>query len=164
MALKDFLSNDDFLALPEEQQVDTLRQNSQEFASAWGRSQEKTLAWLRKETKKPKAETSPVGEVIRQFGSGLGEAATTLAALPFDTAEWVASKAGSEWSTGVDDAIEEFAANAFPEPETAAGRVARGTGEGLGYGLAVAATGGALGTAGAFARVANHTWSKQGCS
>ena len=133
----------EFQALNEEDQISKLRGDSQSFRRAYRKDPEATLARMRELTHKPKTETSTVGTVIREFGSGLAESALDAAQLPFEAAEWVASAAGSDWRTGVDDAIEEYTNETFPEPETAAGRVARSAGYWGGVGAQTFMTGGA---------------------
>ena len=150
--LSDLLEDEEFLKLPEEQQISKLRADDDDFSGAWSRDPEETLKWLRGHTGKKDDETSAVGEVIRQVGSGLGEFVTDVAQLPFEAAEWVASAAGSEWSTGVDEAIEAFQQETFPEPTTGAGRVGRLAGYGLAAGVATAGLGSGLGVLGAFAK------------
>ncbi len=140
----------EFLGMPEEKQLDYLRERSPQFAELHTSSPSEALALLRSRTQKPESEKSAVGESIRQFGSGLGESMTDVAALPFDAAEWVASKAGSEWSTDRDDRIESYAAEKFPAPTTTEGKVAREIGYWSGAGLQTYLTGGVLGWAARF--------------
>jgi hypothetical protein len=143
MSVKDLLASDEFRGLPEESQIDRLRTESNPFRSLHESDPERALTELRKLTGKDANSLSTTGTVIRQFSSGVGESFTDVAQLPFEAAEWVASKAGSEWRSGADQAIEEFAAKQFPEPTTKAGRIARSTGYGVGTGIQIFGTGGA---------------------
>ncbi len=118
----------EFLALPDEEKIVQARAKVPEFNAYYQSDPEGALQLLRKRTQRPVSDTSVVGNVIRQSAYGLGEAALDTAALPFDAAEWVASKAGSDWQTGIDDSIEAYKRETLPEPMTAEGRVARSTG------------------------------------
>lgn len=147
----------DFLALPEEEQVNRVRSSSERFDADYRSNPEAALALLRSRTGKPKAETSAVGRVIRQFGSGLGESLTDTVQFPFEAAEWVASAAGSDWSSDTNAAIEAWQKHQFPAAETPEGRIARSTGYWAGMGGVMAATGGTIGAAGRLASAAGAT-------
>ena len=99
----------------------------------------------------PKRTTSEPSSILAR------EAALDTVKLPFDAAEWAASKAGLNWQTGIDDTIEQYKRETLPEPTTAEGRVARSTGYWAGIGLSTFAGGGALTGAGRFAMAARAT-------
>lgn len=164
----EYLQSKEFLALGEDDQVRKLLRESVSFRELHKQNPEGAIARLRGATGKPKDEQSAVGEVIReegsrfheavreqlqehgpqfgegvrQFGSGMAESVLDVTQLPFEAAEWVASAAGSDWRTGVDEAIEEFTAEQFPAPTTAVGRIARKAGYGVGIGIQTYLTGG----------------------
>lgn len=148
------LDSKEFLALPDEEKVVQARSKLPDFDAYYRANPEGALKLLRKRTKKPETETSPVGNVIRQSLYGMGEAALDTVKLPFDAAEWAASKAGSDWQTGIDDSIEEYKRETLPDPETPEGRIARSTGYWAGIGLSTFAGGGALTGASKFAAAA----------
>jgi hypothetical protein len=140
----------EFVRMPEEEQLGYLRSKSPEFSAYHDENPEGALEMMRSRTGKRPSETSVVGDVIRQFGSGVGESIGDVVALPFDAAEWVASKAGSEWSTDIDDRIEAFQREKFPEPTTDPGKVARSVGYWSGMGLQTYLSGGGLAFASRF--------------
>jgi hypothetical protein len=146
----DISDSPEFMDLPEEDQLVQFRAKQPSFDAYYKADPEGALSLMREKTGKSDETKSTVGAVIRQFGSGIGESVMDTAALPFDAAEFVASKVGSDWSTSVDDSIEEYKREKFPEPGTAEGRVARSAGYWTGIGLQTYMTGGALGYAGKF--------------
>jgi len=134
--------NKEFLELPEEERIVQARAKDESFNAFYKANPERAIETMREITGQPKENTSVVGRVIRQTAYGVGESVLDTAQLPFEAAEWVASKAGSDWSTDVDDRIEEYKAETFEEPTTPEGRVARKTGYWSGVGLQTFATGG----------------------
>jgi len=141
----ELFDDSDFIGLSEEEQIDKLRAQQPSFDKYYQADEEGAVKMLRERLGSGVENQSVVGRVIRQFGSGVGEAFTDVAKLPFDAAEWVASKAGSDWSTSVDDSIEEYQREKFPDPTTPEGKVARSIGYWGAVGLQTYATGGVLG-------------------
>lgn len=144
----------EFLGLPDEEKLVQARAKSSAFSTYYDQDPEGALAMLRESAGgSDTSGRSAVGNVIRGVAYGLGEAGLDAVALPFDAAEWVASKAGSDWSTTIDDSIEEYKRETFPESTTPEGRIARSTGYWAGIGLSTFATGGAFSWVGAFPKL-----------